>query len=236
MKSDIAIITVSRIRNEQERTVVLETMEALSRLHLPIVIVDQGSPPEALQLISQMQNVKLISNTGTFTERIKLTNREGSQIADNLFFLQSDKLDFCQNTVPKMVERYRMIQNKGMLIPSRSHSTMQAYPKYQRINEEYLNFFISDYIGIEEDYVAGPRIYPANLVKYLDKLQEDIGWAISESYLYVIAKRLNMPFDFMSFEMSPPKDVDDEKTTKLYRMQITDWEIRGFMKGLEVAL
>ena len=235
MKSDIGIITVSWIRNDEERSVVLETMEALSRLHIPIVIVDKGSAPADLQLISRMQSVKLITGVGNLTDQLKTAHREGAQIADNLFYLHSDKLDFAQNTVSKMVERYRMLQKKGMFIPSRMHATMQAYPKYQRITEEYLNFFMSDYIGMEEDYYAGPKIYPATLVKYLDFLQEDIGWGI-EAYFYVIAKRLNMPFDFMSFDMSPPKDIDDEKTTKMYRLKITQWEISGFMKGLEVAL
>lgn len=235
MKSDVGIITVSWIRNDEERAVVLETIESLSRLHIPIVVVDKGSAPDALQLIGRMQNVKLVSGVGNLTEQLKTAHREGAQIADNLFYLHSDKLDFAQNTVSKMVERYRMLPRKGIFIPSRMHATMQAYPKYQRINEEYLSFFMTDYIGIEEDYYAGPKIYPATLVKYLDSLQEDIGWGI-EAYFYVLAKRLNMPFDFMSFDMSPPKDVDDEKTTKLYRLKITEWQIRGFMKALEVTL
>lgn len=235
MKSDIGIVTISWIRTPEERSVVLETLQSLSRLHVPLVIVDKGSAAEDLQLISRMPNVILFTGVTNHTEQLKKAHVEGAKIADYLFYLHTDKLDFAQNMVSKMIDRYRLLPKKGLFIPSRMHPTMQAYPKFQRVTEEFLNFFMSEYTKQEEDYYAGPKIYPSSLVKYLDHLTSDIGWGI-EAYFYVIAKRLNIPFDFMSFDMAPPIDVDDEAETKVYRLKIVEDQIQGYLKGLEVTL
>jgi len=233
MKSFIAIATITWIRTDEERHVVLGTLEALSKLEVPIIVVDKSSL-EDKERIKSLRNVNLFES-GSLTQQVFLAQRESAKVADYIFYLQSDKQDFAKSTVPLMIEEYRRLPAKGMFIPVRTKESLQTYPLFQKNQEEFLNMFISDYVGIENDYFAGPKIYPSNSVNYLDQLKGEIGWGI-ESFYYVLAKRLNMPFDFLECNIKAPKDIDNEQKTRNYRLEITKWQLDGFLQAQEVIL
>ena len=233
--NDIAITTVSWIRTDEERNVVLSTIKSLSRLDVPIVIADKGSSEKDIDIIKKTPHVIFFKASGGLTEQLFVSNREAAKVADYLFYLHTDKLDFVQNTTSQMITAYRKLKNKGMLIPVRTKESFQTYPFYQQKQEEFLNFFVGDYVGIPNDYYAGPKIYPSTLIPYLDQAKGDFGWGI-EAYFYVIAKRLGLPFDLFPFSMQAPIDVDDEEKTKIYRLNIASWMIDGFLQGQTVKL
>lgn len=235
MKNDIAIATLSWIRTPDESKVVLETIEYLSKLDVPLVIVDAGSPKEDGEKIKDMKNVIFFEDKNDLTSQLILSHKEAANLADSIFYLHTDKLDFARSTASKMIETYRKLDKKGMLVPVRTKKSIATYLPYQRTAEEYLNYFVGDYVGIPGDYYAGPKIYPRSLVQYLDQMNEKIGWGI-EAYFYVIAKRLGLSFDFLPFFMRAPIDVDDEEKTKIYRLQIVEWQINGFIQAQKVKL
>lgn len=235
MKDDIAITTVSWIRTEAEAGIVLPALTALSRLGVPVVVVDAGSPPQHQKTIRSLPHVIFSEKKDGLTSQIIASQQTAARYADFLLYLQSDKLDFALHNAPKMIEIYRALPKKGVLVPVRSQASLNTYPSYQREQEQFINDFMSDYIGIRTDYYAGPKIYPASLVQYLDRMQGDIGWGI-EAFLYVIAKRTSLPFDFIPVQIKAPQDIDDTETTNRYRLRITAWQIEGYLQALQVPL
>jgi len=210
-------------------------IELLSHLDIPIVIVDAGSPSQDLERIKSLKNVVVYESKLGLTNQLIKSHKEAEKIGDYILYLHTDKLDFARDTVPKLIEKYRKLVKKGILIPTRTEESLNTYPIFQRKEEEYLNFFMSDYIGIEADYYAGPKIYPSLLVKYLDMLNGDIGWGI-EAFFYAIAKRLNLSFDFYPFFMQSPVDIEDQEKTKKYRLRIMQWQIEGLIQGKNLKL
>jgi hypothetical protein len=233
MSLSLAIATNTWIRTNEERHLVLNTLEALNELGVPIIIVDRSSL-EDKERIKRLRNVSIFESS-SLTQQVLLAQRESAKVADFIFYLQSDKQDFAENTAYLMVEEYKKLSTKGMFIPVRTKESRQSYPAFQRSQEEFLNIFISDYIGIENDYFAGPKIYPSTLVNYLSQLKGKIGWGM-ESFYYVLAKRLNMSFDFFECNIKAPKDVDNERETHNYRLEITKWQLDGFLQAQEVIL
>lgn len=232
----IAIATFTLARSKGEEKLIEETIQSLSLLSIPIVISDSGSPLSFIKKVKKIENVILINhNAGTFIEQIISSHKEAAKLSPHIFFLQTDKLDFAKKYAKKMIDEYTNSSKKGMFIAIRGNDTLQKYPHFQRKQEEFLNYFISDYTGIKGDYVAGPKIYPSSIVKYLDQINEEIGWGV-EAFFYVIAKRLNLSFDFFPIRITPPDDIDDAKTSKLYRLKILQWELDGFFKGLKAKL
>ena len=231
----LAITTLSLIRTSKERKVVFSTIAELSKLQIPIVIVDGGSSEQDKKEISSFPNVKLFETDKGLMDQLILSHKEAIKMAEYIFYLHSDKFSFVKNNCQKMIDFYGRLENKGMLIPVRSKRSFKTYPPYQRRVERFLNFFMSDYIGTASDYYTGPKIYPASLVTYLKQLQGDIGWGI-EAYFYVIAKRLGLPFNFINCEMSAPKDIENEEVMKFYRLQIANWQIEGLIQGLKTKL
>ena len=226
----LAITTLSLIRTPEERGAVLSTIAELNELQTPIIVVDGGSSKKDKKEISSFPNVRLFETDRGLTHQLILSHQEAAKHAKFLFYLHSDKLSFVKNNCQKMIDFYDQLNNQGMLIPVRSRKSLNTYPLYQRKVEEFLNFFISDYINIKADYYTGPKIYPSYLAKYLNQLKGNIGWGI-EAYLYVIAKRLSLPLDFIDCEMFAPKDIESEKEAKLYRLKIAKCRSRGLFKG-----
>lgn len=235
MKTDIAITTVSLIRNKEERKVVLQTIENLSRLKIPIVMVDGGSPKEDKEFIRQLPNISFLEEEGGLTKQLFRSHYRAAAIANYLFYLHTDKLDFVKTEAKRMIDYYNNLKNKGVLIPTRTERSLKTYPPFQYTQEKFLNFFIKDYLGIKSDYYAGPKIYPSFLVKYLNQVKENIGWGI-EAYFYVLAKRLGLPFDFIPVNFTAPKDIENEEQTKLYRLKIIKYQIDGLFQGVKARL
>lgn len=235
MKNNFAIATVSLIRTKEESEIVLKTIQKLSELNIPIVIADGGSPSHDINKIKKIKNVLLFKTKNWLTSQLIKSHKEAAKLADYIFYLHTDKLNFAKDTASKMIKKYLSLKNKGILIPTRTKKSLETYPEYQKREEEYLNYFMSDYIGIKTDYYAGPKIYPAYLVKYLGNVKGKIGWGI-EAYFYAIAKRLKMPFDFISFYMQAPSDIDNIEKTKNYRLRIMQWQIDGLIQGQEIEL
>lgn len=235
MKNDIVVSTISWIRTPEESRVVLKTIELLTKLETPIIVVDKGSSPPDLERIKSFKNVVLFVSKLGLTEQLLRSHKEAEKLGEYVFYLHTDKYDFARDTAPKLIEKYRSLVKKGILIPTRTEESLNTYPIFQRKVEDYLNFFMGDYIGVEADYYAGPKIYPSSLVKYLDKLKGDVGWGI-EAYFYAIAKRLNLSFDFFPFYMQSPVDIEDQEKTKQYRLRIMQWQIEGMIQGQALQL
>lgn len=231
MKSQFAVATYTLIRTEAEGKIVTKTIEELSKLNIPVIIVDGGSPEKDITALKQLPNIFLYEGIKEWGKQIIISNKEAAKKADYVFFLQSDKLEFVKNYAGSMLETYEKLQTKGICIASRSREAQMKYPQYQRIQEEFMNFFIGDYIGIKQDYFSGVRIYPSSLVKYLQHIKGDIAIGV-ESYLYALAKRLKLPFSFITYPIMSPPDTDNEEIAKQYRLKITQWEIEGFLQGM----
>ena len=68
-------------------------------------------------------------------------------------------MDFSKH-VDNLIEKYINLPNESVLVPSRTTAGFATYPRYQQNIENFLNYFMGDYIGIENDYYFGPKIYP----------------------------------------------------------------------------
>lgn len=235
MKNNLAIATVSWIRTPEESELVFQTIQHLGELNIPIIITDAGSSSGDIEKIKKIENVILFESKEGLTSQLIKSHEEAAKLGEYIFYLHTDKLDFAKDTAPKMVEKYIALEKKGMLVPTRTQESIDTYPEYQKKEEEYLNFIVSDYIGVSADYYAGPKIYPAGLVEYIVKMKSQIGWGM-EAYFYAIAKRLNLPFVFLSFYMKSPIDIEDQDKTKKYRLKIVQWQIDGLLQGQEVEL
>lgn len=233
--NDIAVVTYSWMRNAEEAALVERTVQALGTLAVPVIIADKGSEASYVDRIKAIQNVQLFPATKGMMGQVLLSHEKAADLADYFFYTQSDKEDFAKNDAQKMLAAYRESTAKGVLIAARTKESNETYPRYQRIQEEFLNFFMGDYIGNEGDYFAGPKIYPASLASYFSHIRGDIGWG-TEAFIYTLAKRKNMPFAFHEVFITSPQDVDDEEKTKQYRLEIVKMQIDGFFQGLATTL
>lgn len=235
MKTAVAVSTISWIRTPEESDTVISSMKSLSRLRVPVVVVDAGSPYKEQQIIKSLPHILFFENTNGLTSQLLQSHEEAAKRADHLFYLQSDKPDFTQKYASKLLEKYLSLPERSLLIPARTRECLDTYPAYQRETENFLNFFLSDFIGSDQDYFAGPKLFPSYLTKYLTSFKLDVGWGI-ESFIYALAKRLNLAFNYFPVYFRAPKDPPEEKNIKEYRLKIVAWQIEALLYGSGVPL
>lgn len=235
MKIPLAITAPSLIRSVEEEKVVLATITELSKLNIPLIITDGGSSDEQKKKIKEIPNIIFFEEKGLFNQ-LKKSMNEGAKIANALFYLHSDKLDFARHYVKKMIDFYMTLPKKSMLIPSRTSSAFETYPSFQKMTEVILNSITSEFMEKKEDYYYGPKIFSSLLVPYFGKVKGEIGWGY-EAFMYILNKRLNYPFYFYPVDqITSPKDVGDKEAIKTYRLRNLQWQIEGFIQGKEVKL
>ncbi|MFA4880265.1 MAG: hypothetical protein WC650_01390 [Candidatus Doudnabacteria bacterium] len=234
-KKPIAITTISLNRTPEEGETVLETVKILNSLGIPIIIADGGSPIKQKKIMKSFSNVTFLEAEG-LTNEIKTTFRRGAAMADSLFYLHLDKLDFVRKYVPKLIQYYLARKDKKMIVAARTKKSFQTYPPYQRKVEEYLNYVLGDYCGSRSDYYYGPKIFSSMLVPYLKALKGDVGWGI-EAYFYVLNHRLSLPMEFYPVEITAPAEVlADELEFKQYRLKGLLQQVEGFLQGQKVEV
>lgn len=235
MKSKMAVATVSWARTEEEKHLILATMKELDKLGLPVILTDQSDSKFPL-----FDDAKKLKNFQVFMEdnldsKVKNSLSKAAEIGEIVFYTESDKLNFVRDHAKSFIDK--SLKNlSGISLAARLPKNFQKVPEYQMIMERFLadTFGFLSGKSFGGDFY-GPRIIPSSLVKYLDQLDENIGFGW-QAYLLAVAHRLNLPIKIFSFDVLSPDDVQKNKELVLFRMKQAIAELKGFEKGMEVAL
>jgi len=232
---EIAIATISLIRTPKERDMIVNNTQLMSSFGIPIIIVDGGSPDKDVSVLQHMKHVLLFQTKKGLTAQLRIMYKEAAWRAQHICYLQIDKQDYIENHVRVLMDEYFALPTKGMYVPERAKKSFATYPIFQQRVEEFLNFFIGDYIGMQHDYYYGPKIHPASLTQYIEQLRGDIGWG-GEAFLYVIAKRLGLPFQFVELDVAAPQEVYSEEQAKQNRLYVVQNQIDAFLQAQRAAI
>lgn len=239
MKHPLAITALSLIRSKNEEKIVFETVKTMSRLNVPVILVDGGSGERQKKYLQSLPNVDLFETSRglrRLSERLRIAFSEGTKVAEALFYVQSDKVDFAKNYMKKMIDHYQTLPQHTMLVPSRTLKAFATYPLFQQNAELFLNAMVSEFLGKKEDYYYGPKIFSSAVVPFFSRIKGEIGWGY-EAFMYMINKRLGYQTEFYEVDnIRSPEDVGDMDNINVYRLRILQWQIEGLLQGKKVTL
>lgn len=237
MKSKISIATVTWARTAEEKIIVMKTLKKLTSFKLPVIVVDKAN--SRFPLIDEVKKNKGIrifkaSKIG-LDFQIKKSFKEAAKFGDHIFYLESDKLDFVENHAEKFLDEFYK-NSSGTLLPVRSKASFLRYPKFQQEMERFIWKSASALLSIKkEDFSYGPRIFPAILLPYFNKVNEEINFGF-QTFLLAINHKLNLPLRVVEFDAVGPKDIDIGKESIAYRIQQLEDELRGLRIGWNMKL
>lgn len=236
MKHPIAIATTSLIRSPEEEQIVFEAVKSLSLLNIPVILTDGGSSDKQKNYLKSLPNIRFYQTNRGLFEQLKISFNEGEKMADSLFYLHTDKVDFVTYYVPHVIDHYMTLPKNTLLISERTQKAFNTYPLFQQKVELFLNTIISEFLNKKADYYYGPKIFSSMLVPYFSRIKGDIGWGY-EAFIYMLNKRLGYPMEFYPVDhIKAPKDVGDVDEINEYRLQIVQGQIEGLLQGKEIKL
>lgn len=236
--ADVCIATISWARNNEEETLLRNSLLALSKLQLPVFITDAGSGAEFIDYIKNLQGFTVLQAPakGVWAQaKNSLLAAEGHG-SKFVLYTEPDKLNFFEQHLEKMLSSAELNDNSGIVVASRSQKAYSTFPAFQQMTENTINNCCAEVIGHRFDFTYGPFLLNRDLVSYIHRVQEDIGWGW-RPYMFGLAHRLGLTINSFEGDFYCPEDQQqDDAKERLYRMRQLEQNIRGLVLSTTIPV
>lgn len=220
-KSEIVFSTATWARTKKEKYVIEKTLSALGKYGFPVVVVDKKKskfPIEKKKLKKSGCRVYKIS--GSFFQQRKLSFTEAAKLGKNVFWLESDKLDFVEYNMNDILGVFKRRQHRDFIIvPCHNRKSFLKYPKFQQIIENSINSILSEILGLKGVFTYGPFIVPSRFVPILKNINgNEFGWGVPIFFLFfAFVKKIQI--NMIPLNVNHPPDVQTKETLKILRLE-----------------
>lgn len=225
----LIFVTATWARTPEERDRILETMRALNSLGIEIVIGNKTKTHFPLSKeLSKLSMVHIIE-AESFNAQRTLSFKEAASMAENIFWLESDKKEFVINHLSNILSSLAL-DTPQVVFPSPTRASFDKYPQFQILIENCINQLISASGAPALHYTYGPMLFPSKLALYLPT-DTEFGWGIN-AFLALVAKQKNVPVSNFEIEAEHDADVQMGETLTLFRLE----QLKEYIIAIEEAL
>jgi len=234
----ICIATITWARNKEEEKTLRSSLQQLALHNLPVFVTDGGSEASFVQFLQELPNVQVLKadRKGVHAQAENSLQAAYKTGAPFLLYTEPDKEEFFKTGLFKLLSQVEADNSLGIRLAARSAKGFGSFPSFQQMTETTINNCCSEITGQLFDYTFGPFLLNRNLVPYLNKLPEDVGWGW-RPYLFSLANRLGLRIEALvdDFYCPPDQRADDAKE-RIYRMRQLEQNIRGIVHSTDVVL
>ncbi len=232
----IAMATITWARSKEEEELLCKSLQHLAELPIDVFITDADSPSAFLAFLRSKPRFTVLQAKGVWAQAKKSLQAAYQAGAQYVFYTEPDKADFFRHSLTGMLREVPQEEKRGILLASRSEAGFASFPSFQRMSEKAINNCCAEVIGKELDYTYGPFLLPAELIPYLEGVQEEIGWGW-RPLCFGIAYRLGYPVKGFIRDFScPPEQSRDTPSERLYRMRQLKENIQGLLLSTTISL
>src|ERR1700736_1590038 len=104
-KNEIAIATITRVRDAQEDLLLREAMQTLTKQDIPVVVVDRGSSREFLSFLKSLPNAIVLTSSATgLLGQVQLSIATASDLGRKyILYTEPDKKLFFQTQLQRFI-------------------------------------------------------------------------------------------------------------------------------------
>jgi hypothetical protein len=229
------IATITRARNTEEETLLLDSLSALSNAHLAVYAADGGSRREFVDRLAQLPGFEVTTAAGGLVAQVKTALAKAAAAgAEFVLYTEPDKRDFFQAGLPLLLERARRQPETSLVVAARDGISLRTFPDGQRRMEMLFNDLASGF-GLHGDLLYGPlTLRPEVVSRYLAAVPDDLGWGW-RPYIMArcLADGLSVDFYEAAFPCPAGQRGEDDADARLYRLEQLAQNVRGLHLGLK---
>lgn len=221
----IGVSTITLAHSPHEEKQIIDSLGLLSKLDLPVVVCDGGSPDSFLNQVKKINGVIITPQpSGGLLNQVRESLNRAAGIYPYVFYTESNKFAFFNDQLSFFLDEANKIikrSHPGVIVTSRSPESFSTYPPFQRQTETFINMLLAEFLGATElvDYSYGPRIIDSGLIPYLNQVTTDFGWGWM-SYIVLMAKKINKEIKTVNFNLPCPKNEQGEtEKDKIFRLR-----------------
>ncbi|MCW3110598.1 MAG: hypothetical protein JWQ09_5104 [Segetibacter sp.] len=237
-KNDISIATITLVRDEEEESLLRESLQQLAKLEVPVFITDGGSRPGFVDFLRSYPHFILseAKARGVWVQAKNSLLEACQQNSKFIFYTEPDKGDFFRHSLTDMLDKVQIDDKSGIVMASRSAASFSTFPRFQQMTETTINNCCLEIIGNSFDYTYGPFLVNRELIPYLNLVKEDIGWGW-RPYTFGIANRLGFRVEsYVGDFYCPLQQQEDSSAERIYRMRQLSQNMQGIVLSTNVIL
>lgn len=231
--NDLVFATATWARDLEEKHSIIESIRLINEYNFPIVIAEKiNSDIPLIDELRKFNNV-IIEYGDDFYEQRKRVLLKAAEIGENIFWIESDKVDFIKNHLLKLTDDFLNKKDKNIVIvPAQDDESFLQYPEFQQVIENCINNLMSAILGINGRFGYGPLLFPSRLISYLEKInnKSDFGWGIG-AFLLVAAFKRKIPIRNIFLKINSPPDIQVGEELKRFRIR----QLKEYLVALEEA-
>jgi hypothetical protein len=233
----LAVATITFAREPSEESLLLSSLETLSRSGLRVAVADGGSSDAFVAAVRGLPGFEVV----TPIARRNLLSQVRAALAharqwepDALLYTEPDKQRFFSEDLAQFLQdAERTDDAPGVTIAARSPEAFMTFPLTQRVAEDACNRLCEIAIGVAADYFYGPFVMAPALADHLDALPDEVGWGW-RPFMFAVAKRLGLsvssiPGDFRC----PDADREESAADRVHRMRQLAQNVEGLIRASE---
>lgn len=231
--NNLVFATATWARDLEEKHLIIESVRLINKYNFPIVIAEKiNSDIPLIDELRKFSNV-IIEYGDNFHEQRKKAFLTAAEIGENIFWIESDKVDFIKNHLLKLIDDFLNKKDKNIVIvPAQDDESFLQYPEFQQVIENCINNLISAILGINGRFSYGPLLFPSRLVSYLEKInnKSDFGWGIG-AFLLVAAFKRKIPIKNIFLKINSPPDIQTGEELNQFRIK----QFKEYLIAIEEA-
>jgi hypothetical protein len=231
--SDVAIATMTRVRDPNEEQSVRRSLSALVAAGAPLAISDRGSSTRFVDWMRHLPSVTVIRRSDSLVGQVRASLAAAADTGRPfILYTEPDKRDFFKHHLAGFVERASGARTIGVQLAARSEPAFTTFPPFQRLAEANASALCQRMIGTDTDYFYGPFLVRRELSRLPVSASSDLGWGW-RPFLFVAARRLGYRVIGLPGDFECPRD--QRRETRLDQehrlMQFSD-NMRGLLDGV----
>lgn len=235
----VVIATMTWARNQQEEKTLMQSLEKLASLNLPVFVTDGGSSQQFLSFLKKFPQFTLLEPApGLWSQTYASLHAAYQSNSEFICYTEPDKFNFFAGNLINFISQTekKITQNLGILLASRSKKGFETFPVFQQMTETTINNCCAEIIGYKTDYVYGPFLLHRSVVPCLQELPSNIGWGW-RPYAFNITKRSGLKVESIEGEFACPADQREENAAeRIYRIKQMNQNLEGLLHSTRIDL
>jgi hypothetical protein len=230
--ADVAVATMTLVRDEREDRLVRQALIHLARHSLRVAVTDAGSAEGFTRALRDLPlfTVAAASWPPDLIAQVRTSlNTASAWDTRFLLYTEPDKSEFFEQWLMPFIGAAPATEDVGVVMACRSDDGLATFPFFQQYTEGTINRLCAELIGERADYSYGPFLLNRRLVPYLADLSPDVGWGWRH-YLFGLAPRLGLRLVAIVGEFECPSGQRAEQPgDRLHRIRQLGENIQGLL-------